>query len=244
MSAMYDYDNDEFYYEPTMADEIFNRAKKELEECLKKEIKDQIKSTMDYNFKLRQENQELRQQIAKLDSRERDLANREAQFERTALRKVFSELLKPLEEQMEVYSVDYEYVKKDKCDKCDTNRRIYYKSPSGKDVYEECSCNKSYRVYSPKPKIVKTVNIFKDRDKSKFAFNVKYESRDYDEGYCKFEVDKLIENIDDMGDLSKLNEYQMEYNTGFKNKEDCQKYCDYLNKKYKVPKTILDKIIK
>lgn len=241
---MYDYDNDELYYDPTMADEIFNRAKKELEESLKEEVKVQIKSTMDHNFKLRQENEELKQQIRNLDNRERDLANREAQFERMALRKVFSELLKPLEEHMEVYSCDYEYVRKDKCHKCDSNRRIYYKSPSGKDVYEECSCNESYKVYSPKPKCLKIVSIFKDRERSKFMLDVKYESRDYDDGYCKFEVKKLIENTDDMGDLNTLNEYQMEYRTGFKNKEDCQTYCDYLNKKNKVPKNILDKISK
>lgn len=239
---MYDYyEEDCYYYEPTVADEIFNKAKKELEESLKEDVKLKIKTTMDYNFKLRQENEELKQQVRNLDNRERDLINREVQFERSMLRKKLSELLQPLEEQMEVYSVDYEYVQKDKCDMCSNDRRIYYKSPTGKDVYEECSCRKSYKVYSAMPKSLKSITLSKDRDKTKFLIVPKYESRDYDDGYCKFEVQRLITSVDELGDFKKLNAYQMEYNTGFKNKEDCQEYCDYLNKVGKVPKSILDK---
>lgn len=239
---MYDYYEDECYYEPTIADEIFNRAKKELEESLKEDVKNQIKSTMDYNMRLREENEKLKQQVRNLANRERDLANREAQFERAMLRKKFSELLKPLEEQIEVYSVDYEYIMMDKCDKCDTNRRIYYKSPSGKDVYEECSCNKSCVVYSPKPKSITNICLAKDYNKTKFTASVTYDSKDYDNDYCKFEVRAFVDNIDELGDLKELNKYQMEYYTGFKNKEDCQKYCDYLNKKNRVPKHILEKV--
>ena len=50
---------------------------------------------------------------------------------------LIEEITKPL------YIIDREYIKKPKCNKCDEDRKIWYKTPSGKDAYEYCDCNDS-----------------------------------------------------------------------------------------------------
>lgn len=56
------------------------------------------------------------------------------------------ELLKDVQEC--AYLVDYEYEYAHvKCDKCDDERKIHFKSPSGKELTELCSCSRQVERY-------------------------------------------------------------------------------------------------
>lgn len=128
------YEPESNYYEPTEAEIIFDNAKAQLVEILKKDITNEIKSIKDENIRLKE-------QIQKYKDKERDLHNREIkmeQREKTALndiyRKAFSEILKPLEDNFISYRVGSRYIKNPKCNKCDENREIEYTSKYGEII--------------------------------------------------------------------------------------------------------------
>ena len=232
---------DEPYYEPTPADEIFIEAKIKLEECLKESIKYKMKSLSEENIKLKQENEKAREKVRNIEWREQALENKEKNIERNALQKTFSEMLKPLEEKITIYNVDYEYVYVDKCDQCNDKRKIEFTSPTGKIYYEDCKCNKSHRVFVPIKRCLKTLSLYKKRD---YPYTVsvtpKYDSPSYDDTYCKFELNVYIENLDDTENSYNIEELNYK-EVGFKLKKDCQKLCDYLNENEKIPKEISKK---
>jgi regulator of replication initiation timing len=239
MSYYEDY-GDEPYYEPTPADEIFFEAKQKLEECLKESIKYKIGHLAEENARLKTENEKMQEKVRNIEWKEKSLENKEKDLERSVLRKKFSEMLKPLEEQTPMYNVDYTYIQDDKCNKCNNKRQIEFTLPSGKKSHEDCSCNKSYIVYYPILRKMITLALYKDRNYP-YAVSVspKYDSASYDDTYCKFELKQYIKNIDEETDVdvSKLNYTQV----GFQREKDCQKLCDYLNTKERLPKKIIAK---
>jgi regulator of replication initiation timing len=234
MSYYEDY-GDEPCYEPTPADEIFFEAKQKLEECLKESVKYKLTSTIEENKRLKEENEKMREKVRNIEWKEKSLEQREKDMERNVLRKKFSEMLKPLEERDQIYRVNYSYKMGEKCNKCDENRKLPYTTPRGKTAYEDCVCSKTYKVWNVEKADIIKLSLYKKRDYPySLSITPIYDSASYDEMYCKFELETFIENIDD------FNMDEFRYNkVGFKNKDDCQKFCDYLNQKEKLPKKIM-----
>lgn len=88
---------------------------------------------------------------------------------------------------MILYYPTWEHVYKPKCDKCDDNRYVHFKSPSGKDYQEYCSCAKSFYKYKPKPCYCSEFRVNRYNDKVKFPMMMWFKKygnydRDYD-GY-------------------------------------------------------------
>lgn len=237
--SYYDYYGDEPYYEPTPADEIFFEAKQKLEDCLKESVKYKLSSTIEENKRLKEENEKMRERVRNIEWKEKNIEQREKDMECNVLRKKFSEMLKPLEERSQIYRVDYSYKMGEKCDKCNENRKLPYTTPRGKLAYEDCACSKSYKVWSVEKADIIRLSLYKDRNHP-YAISVtpKYDSASYDDTYCKFELKTYIENIDEI-DMD-INIYEVDFKEiGFKNKEDCQKFCNHLNQKEKLPKKIM-----
>ena len=137
------------FYEPSEYEIMVKQFKDELKKSVKQEIKDELERLRkenqelqeikrNFNKALVEEQEYLRQKRFELEMAKRDLA-----------RKRVDELLKEAGLYKELYTIEYEYVRKKKCDKCDEDRRIWYKTPSGKDAYEYCECNESYKKYKP-----------------------------------------------------------------------------------------------
>lgn len=245
------YWDDEPYYEPTAADEIFFEASAKLQDCLKDNIKQKMDNLLDENNRLKAENEKMRDKVSSIEWRERNLENREKDMERNILRKKFSEIIKPLEERMLIWRIEYEYVQGEKCDKCNDNRMIGYKTPSGKQLSEDCKCAKRYTYYYPSQTEIVMLDLYKDRNYPyTLSVTPKYDSASYDDTYCKFKLKHYIENLDDfenekdellkeIKDMSRWDYKEI----GFAKQEDCQRFADYLNKKNNLPEKIVRKAI-
>ncbi|SCY99271.1 MULTISPECIES: hypothetical protein [unclassified Lysinibacillus] len=214
------YYDEDFYHEPSEFEMQIEQFKSSLLDSVKDEYKQQMEN-------LQKENAELQEVKENFEAIKRDFANKERQLqierndlERKVRRERLSELTKDL--QVIMYKVNSKRVENPKCEKCDANRRIHYKTPSGKDAYEKCECDFGERVYEPKEYMRIEFNIcdgmrawyeindFGSRDEyARFDSNSQYAKSVYKEG-MDFNTIEL-------------------YSTFFKTKEECQAYCDYLN---------------
>ena len=231
------YDYEEPYYEPTPADEIFFEAKQKLEECLKESVKYKLTSVIEENKILKEENEKMKEKVRSIERKESLLEQRENDMERNVLRKKFSEMLKPLEERDRIYRVNYSYKMGAKCNKCDENRKLQFTTPRGRAAFEDCSCSNTYKVWCVEKADIIKLSLYKKRDYPyTMSITPIYESTDYDDTYCKFKLETFVEALDEFVDF-KISDFDYK-EVGFKRKEDCQRYCDYLNEKEKLPKKI------
>ena len=132
-----------------------------------------------------------------------------------------------------LYRVDYRYVYKPKCDKCDENRKIHFSSPSGREYEEDCECAKRYLKYLPKPYYCTEFRVNRHKTKENpyplMMWFKKY--NDYSDDYDGYTYDasdlcRSIYNGEDFNEIEKRKTY-----TYFRDEEDCQRYCDWLNNK-------------
>ena len=105
-----------------------------------------------------------------------------------------------------------------KCDKCDSERYIHFKSPNGKDLKEPCQCAHGKKTYHPLELHLIRINqgnIFNNERKifNYYAPSV-YNSDDYREVFDRVFKGEPFEKIG-------------EWNVVFLNKEDCEKYCTW-----------------
>src|SRR5690625_3263152 len=131
------YYDEDFYYEPSE----FDLKVDEFKESLMKSVKEDFITELE---ELKKENESLQEVKKNFESIKQDYENKKRQlnFEKNDLeRKVrnarLSELTK--DRQVVMYKADSKRVKPPKCDKCDVDRKIHYKTPSGKDKFEYCA---------------------------------------------------------------------------------------------------------
>lgn len=122
----------------------------------------------------------------------------------------------------------YEYIH-DKCDKCDDDRNIHFKSPSGKELTEPCECAERKFIYKPVKGFLIQIeqdNYYECRKNAPIKNTVFH----YVEDSVKNDVDSYRFT------------YHVVYNgepfdsllgsTYFTNLEDCKRYCAYKQEKY------------
>lgn len=214
------YDSYNDFYEPSEYEIMVEQFKDELRKSVKQEIQDEMERLRkeneelqeikrNFNKALEEEQEYLRQKRIELEMAKRDLA-----------RKRVDELLKEAGLYKELYTIEYEFVKKKKCDKCDEDRRIWYKTPSGKDAHEDCECNKNHKKY--KPNKIKYVYYTTVDCGKKLILQLKDDEH--------WTVTHDPKNVYKDG----MNFSDMQTTWGrslFENEEDCQRFCDYLNEK-------------
>ena len=224
---MYDYDFEECY-EPTMADEIMNEASEKLKEALKESVKSHYDSIIKENKALKAKNDELQKFVDEIDDIKHGLALEKSQLVNSARRQRLSELMKDFE--VELFRVDYESVKKEKCGSCDDKRRIKFFSPSGKELYDNCSCDKVIgKNYFVKPYLCSEFRMDSNSSAKLTAF-YKINREGTNDEYYGYESSIYCSSVLDHGysDFENLN-LNLNRETFFRSKEDAQKYCDYLN---------------
>lgn len=227
------YYNEEFsYFEPSIADEILMEYQERMKNALLESVKSEISNLKDENSELKEENENLKKKIREIEYKEKALEAREKDMEREFYRKKFSEILKPYEKQMILWVGEYQSFLADKCNLCDSDRKVTYTASDGSTVKLDCKCKKYYSIKVPIKVNVIYLDLFKDdfySKDSRFILTPKYEGKQYDSKYAELRVSYVFdvfkpENVEDL--VLKYSCY-----IGFTSKEECQKYCDWINKK-------------
>ena len=211
----------DFYNEPSEFEQMIDEFKRTLMNSVKAEHKDEIKKLRTENANLQTIKNDWKNINYLYESKHRQLENERSTMERTVSKKRLNDLM--IDFEISLYNARSERVVGEKCNECDDKRRIAYTTPQGRKTYEECKCNNGKQVYSPQE--LKCFEIFLSRDGNRMVGL--YKKRNYgDDGMKETEYD--YENIYKIGtEYENVNSYR----TAFRTKEDCQKYCDWLNDK-------------
>lgn len=144
----YDYPEEEFYPESEYQEQI-----DALKEVIKSSVKSEILEEMN---RLRAENEKLQgikehfEEVKKDYEKKKDECDRiirNAEYNAKKMR--LADLMK--DHKVIKWKVSWEFVYGPKCDKCDSDRAIEIKLPSGKIVKDSCKCKTdSKRYYYPK----------------------------------------------------------------------------------------------
>ena len=189
-------------------------------DAIKNSVRDDIKQEME---RLRKENEELqqykkeRQEVASIkkfyESRLQTQIEAYKRELRTAkIKELFGDYI------VIGWGVKQKITLPPKCDKCDKNRHVHFKSPSGKDLIEPCQCAKGINEYHPLE--LSLVRIQQDS-----IFNGKRRIASY---YAP-----CVHSSDDYRDvfdrIYKGEPFDMvnAYNVVFLDKETCEKYCEW-----------------
>ena len=224
MNSYIDYDDYDDFYEPSKFDEEIEKFK----DVLRNSVKEEIRNEME---KLKKENAELQEIKENFESIKNDYETKKSELYFKQKKVAKDVAWKRLEELFSdcgmntiLYRLSTEYTEKPKCDKCDKNRFIHFKSPSGRDLTEQCECAKKNTKYIPKENCC---TEFRLRDRKNLSMWFKPSCI----GSCDEDYDSVyVECIGDDKTFEELEECN-KYRLFFKSKEKCQLYCDYLNKK-------------
>lgn len=209
------------YYEPTIADEIFEEYKIKMKDALLESIKQDIADLKYTNKKLIDENKILKEKEQEVRQKEKELEYMKSNLKWEVKRERLSELMEDF--RVVMYKTNYNSELLPKCDKCNKNRQIEFLSPTGKLTYEDCECKKYKKTYKPQEYICTEFKVSSNAGCMLMWYKENHES-DYD--YYSYNSSDLCEKVykKEM-DYKDLNSYQ----TYFKTKEECQNYCDWLN---------------
>ena len=237
---MYDYE--EPYYEPTIADEILMEYQQKMKDVLHETIKTEIQNIKDENVRLKEENKKYKQRERNILNKENDLKYKEENLKREVTNEFYQSnignTLKQYIEDCEIWFADIERYQNKKCDLCNEKRELVAKFPNGKTTKIECSCAKILSKYVPDLSTISIIKFYK-RD-SRYSSDRKFyltrtysppENRgDYDYDYQEFKIYHVVSEFNES--IIKLHENKRYgEKLGFRSKEECQKYCDWLNKK-------------
>ena len=213
---------DEFYHEPSEFEELIWELKESLKESVKEEFIEELESLKRENKNLQDIKRNFNSIKLDYERKERQLEIEKSNMEREVRNARLSELTK--DHKVIMHKVGTKWIDMPKCDKCDENRRIYYETPLGKRTFEKCDCDFRKTEYHPEEHIMVEFNIrngvnawYELKDKS----NREYMSLDRLTTYAKH----IYKNEMDYEDIESI------YDIFFKTKEECQKYCDWLNEK-------------
>jgi hypothetical protein len=219
---MYFDDYEQEYYEPTLADEILVEYLEKMKGALLDTVKGQIEHIKRENEELKAQNKILKDKENDIRNRERDLENQKRDLMWQVKRERLGELMKDFEVVM--YRAYSSVEKLPKCSKCNDKRQIEFTTPLGKRMYESCECDKGKTVYIPQEHICKEFRLDSNNNTLLMWFK---ENHDKEYDWYSYESSNLVRTVYKDG----MNYADLDcYDTYFKSKEECQKYCDWKNK--------------
>lgn len=235
---MYDFYEPD-YHEPTTGELVYDEIKSMLLKAVKQEYLDEME-------RLRKENEELRPFRDAKRRYENRLKELKAEYDRkieaaelNAKRTLMHDLFD--ENKLTAWKAGYRYIEEPKCDKCDSNRKVHFKSPSGKDLTEDCACSRKILFYEPKESYLVRFNIKMNAkagnqdssyppDRPLYRY---YAPRDTSSNEVEFrwDFDEEYGSVRYADDLNTSFDTLNRYEAVFLNYDRCKAYCDYLNDK-------------
>lgn len=229
----------EFYNEPSEYEQMVDEFRRSLMQSVKKEFLDKMQRLEKENAELREVKQNWERLKTEYEEKQRELRYKFEQERRNVRRERLSELFKQCGMNSLLFKPKGSLFRLDKCKKCDDDRMVHFKSPSGKDCKEQCECAKGYYPVSPVLyQMVKFNRYIKNQDCNVYAF-FKDESDDYYDYYREDPI--ACTNLYHGQDFSELYA-ELKENVFFEDEEQCRLYCDYINEIREIPKEILKKM--
>lgn len=217
------YEND-FYEDCGEFDVLIDEFKKSLMNKIKQEFLDEMESIKRKNIELQEVKDNWESIKSEYHQKEMLLASEKSNFKNELRSAKLSELLE--DRKFVMYKADSKYTKRPKCNLCDDNRQLRYTTPLGKNAMEACTCAIQDVHYYPSEHVCYEFRLDNfDRKLKIFYKKMQYDDRgiEYFEGETR-----SVENIYNKSmEFDSLGYYN---NIFFDNKDDCQKYCDWLNK--------------
>lgn len=236
------WDYEEPVWEPSEADELFDEMKSKLVEAAKASLKNDMESLKRRNEYLEKRNKELEDKAQEVLSKESDLEyksrNLRREVEKEFYKTAIDDLFKDAVEQSQLWFADNKPHEKPKCDKCDEDRNWVLTWPDGTTTSKRCICSQPDYWYEPEETWIDTLKYkIKDSDYQSqryYRLDRSYQyTGDSNWSYCsysdfgiQFVYDKFCEDV-----IKKREQLEYGKKIGFKSKEECQKYCDWLNKR-------------
>lgn len=184
---------------------------KAIKESVRQDIKAEMERLREENAELQQYKQE-RQEVENVKKwYESRLQTEVEAYKRTLRKEKIRELFG--DEFVIGWGVTWKLALPPKCDKCDKDRMIHFKSPSGKDLMEPCRCAKGKNVFYPEK--LELVRIYQGRERIiRYYAPLKTNDDDF-----RDKRDSIYngEPFDQVGSLSIV----------FLDKETCEKYCEW-----------------
>jgi len=169
---MYDYDEPDYYYEPSEADEILGKAKSELELLLKDSIKSKIDgldkreaSITAREEKLKENNTKLRGLEYQLETREKEIERKEKRtkqdLEKGYYKTKLGDIISYMDENFvsKYYEIDSDWKQVSKCDACDDNRSILVVLPNKTERRIDCSCKLRRNIYKVSERLLVEISL-------------------------------------------------------------------------------------
>lgn len=234
------YEYDTGYYEPSEADIFFDEMKEKFREYLTEETRSTITRLEEENEELKSANNELRDKNRKLESEKsnakwtKETLRREVEDE--FYNKAIDEMFQSRIENIDLWFADLVAHPTPKCKYCNEDRMRVFSFSDGFTIKQPCNCNASTMSYEPQLATLQTLKYCVKP--SKYQSERKYYMADWetyqpripydDYGYCEFKILHIVDIFDD-DTIDLRNDLKYGEKIGFKSKEECQKFCDWLN---------------
>lgn len=212
---------EDYFDEPSEFEQQIDEFKRSLADAVKTKIKSKIEALEKENEELREfrDTKEKYERIMRDKIREYDVAiaqaKRDAQM--VNLKKLFGENLQS------AYRPDMRHIQHKKCDRCDENRKIHYKTPTGREAEENCLCSRTLLQYFPKE--VKLFSFYANSKPIKDVHpHLYYEPVSKDSDYDRYDLCGEIYDYDEK-EFEKVNRYRVV----FFDEAKCKEYCDWFN---------------
>ena len=239
------YFDEEDFYEPSEGELFFNEMKEKFREILLEDVNSELSRLTKENAELRKTVKEYNDKKMELFRRERDIQYKEDNLRRDVEKefynKTMEEVFEHLLEDSEVWYAEHIPHEKPKCNLCNEERKLIATYPNGEIVKKQCDCASPIYVYEPIISVNKQIKFhkaYKPRysDHKKCYFTKNYRpNKDYAEAYdcySEFRIENIFDEFnDDVKEYHETKRYGEK--VAFRNKEACQKYCDWLNEKQK-----------
>lgn len=239
------YFNEEDFYEPSEGELFFDEMKEKFREILREDVNSELSRLTKENAELRKTVKEYNDKKMELSRRERDIQYKEDNLRRDVEKefynKTIEEVFEHLLEDSEVWYAEHIPHEKPKCNLCNEERELVATYPNGEIVKKQCDCARPIYVYEPMISVNKQIKFhkaYKPRysDHKKCYFTKNYRpNKDYAEAYdcySEFRIENIFDEFnDDVKEYHETKRYGEK--VAFRNKEACQKYCDWLNEKQK-----------
>lgn len=239
------YFDEEDFYEPSDGEPFFDEMKEKFREILREDVNSKLSRLTKENAELRKTVKEYNDKKMELSRRERDIQYKEDNLKRDVEKefynKTMDEVFEHLLEDSEVWYAEHVPHEKPKCNLCNEDRELIATYPNGEIVKKQCDCARPLFVYEPVISLNKQIKFHKaykprysDHKKCYFTKNHR-PNKDYADAYdyySEFRIENIFEEFND--DVKEYHE-AMRYGEkiAFRNKETCQKYCNWLNEQQK-----------